>query len=79
MGGTGFMGEHEGTGFGHQGFHYWDDKALVNQTLHFLDGKQIEIMERLSIWDDKTQLSCTVELHTEDAPFASPKNSSIES
>ena len=62
MGGTGFMGEHEGTGFGHQGFHYWDGKALVNQTLHFLDGKQIEIMERLSIWDDKTRLSCTVEL-----------------
>ena len=62
MGGGGGMGMHEGTPFGRQGFSYWDDKALVNQTLQSFDGQELEIMERLSISPDRTKLSCVLEL-----------------
>jgi hypothetical protein len=60
--GSGFLSEHEGVPFGREGFHYWDDKALVDQTLHFFDGHKIEIMERLSFSADRTALICALEI-----------------
>lgn len=62
MGGGGSMGMHQGTPFGRQGFSYWDEKALVHQTLQSFDGHELEIMERLSISSDRTKLSCVLEL-----------------
>jgi hypothetical protein len=62
MGGTGFSSMHEGVPFGRQGFHYWDDKALVHQSLQSFDGQEIEVMERLSFSPDRTKLLCVVEL-----------------
>lgn len=78
MGGGGSMGMHEGTPFGRQGFSYWDEKALVHQTLQSFDGQELEIMERLSISPDRTKLSCVLELssggrtvnYTEEFPIA---------
>jgi len=54
MGGGGFSGMHESTPFGRHGFHYWDDKAIVHQSLQHFDGEEIEIMERLSLSPDRT-------------------------
>jgi hypothetical protein len=62
MGGGGSMGVHEGTPFGREGFSYWDEKALVHQTLQSFDGQELEIMERLSISPDRAKLSCVLEL-----------------
>jgi len=62
MGGGGTSGMHEGVPFGRQGFQYWDDKALVNQTLHSFDGHELEVMQRLSLSPDRTKLSCVLEL-----------------
>jgi hypothetical protein len=62
MGGGGISGLHEGVPFGQHGFRYWDDKALVNQTLHSFDGQELEIMERLSLSPDRTKLFCVMEL-----------------
>jgi hypothetical protein len=56
------MGMHEGTPFGRQGFSYWDEKALVHQTLQSFDGQELEITERLSLSPDRTKLSCFLEL-----------------
>jgi hypothetical protein len=39
MTGGGSTGMHEGTPFGRLAFHYWDDRALVHQTLQSLDGQ----------------------------------------
>lgn len=61
-GGSGFVGEHEGVPFGRQGFHYWDDKALVHQSLQQFNRQEIEIMERLSYSPDGASLICTLEL-----------------
>jgi hypothetical protein len=61
-GGTGFSDMHEGVPFGRQGFHYWDDKALVHQSLQFFDGHEIEVMERLSFSPDRTSLVCALEI-----------------
>jgi hypothetical protein len=61
-GGTGFLGEHEGVPFGRHGFHYWDDKALVHQSLQNFDGQEIELMERLSFSPDCTKLRCSLEI-----------------
>jgi hypothetical protein len=55
-------GVREGTPFVRQGFSYWDEKALVHQTLQSFDGQELEIMERLSISPDRTKLSCVLEL-----------------
>jgi hypothetical protein len=55
-------GTHEGTPFGRQSFSYWDEKALVHQTLQSFDGQELEIMERLSISPQRTKLSCVLEL-----------------
>ena len=62
IGGGGSMGMHQGTPFGRQGLSYWDEKALVHQTLQSFDGHELEIMERLSISPDRTKLSCVFEL-----------------
>jgi hypothetical protein len=62
MTGGGSAGMHEGTPFGRIAFHYWDDRALVHQTLQSLDGREIELMERFSVAADRTALSCTLEL-----------------
>jgi hypothetical protein len=62
MVGGGSMGTHEGTPFGRQSFSYWDEKALVHQTLQSFDGQELEIMERLSISPERTKLSCVLEL-----------------
>ena len=62
MAGGGSMGIHEGVPFGRQGFHYWDNKVLVHQSLQSFDGQEIEVMERLSFSPDRTKLSCVVEL-----------------
>jgi hypothetical protein len=62
MGGGGFTSMHEDVPFGQYGFRYWDDKALINQTLHSFDGQELEIMERLSISPDRRQLFCVLEL-----------------
>ena len=62
MGGSGSAGMHEGTPFGRQGFHYWDEKALVHQSLQSFDGQEIEVMERLSFSPDRTMLVCALEI-----------------
>jgi DNA-binding transcriptional MerR regulator len=78
MAGGGSIGMHHGTPFGRQGFSYWDEKALVHQTLQSFDGQELEIMERLSLSPDRTKLSCVLELSsggrivnfTEEFPIA---------
>jgi hypothetical protein len=62
MAGGGRMGMHHGAAFGQQGFSYWDEKALVHQTLQSFDGHELEMMERLSLSPDRTKLSCVFEL-----------------
>jgi hypothetical protein len=62
MVGGGNMGIHESTPFGRQSFSYWDEKALVHQTLQMFDGQALEVMERLSFSPDRTTLVCHLEL-----------------
>ena len=77
MSGGGFAGMHEGTPYGRHSFSYWDDKALVQQTLQSFDGHELEITERLSISEDRKKLSCILELssggrtirYTDDFPI----------
>ena len=73
----GIRAMHEGVGYADYGFDYWDGKARVIQTLHLLDGCQIEVMRRLSISEDRRKLSFFLELssggrtvnHTEEFPI----------
>ena len=53
---------HNSVPIGSHGFHYWDGDALVNQTLQSFSGRQIEIMQGLSISSDRTKLNCIVVL-----------------
>jgi hypothetical protein len=62
MAGDGHMGMHQGAPFGRQGFSYWDQTALVHQTLQSFDGHELEMMERLSLSPDRTKLSFVLEL-----------------
>ena len=62
MTGGGHFGKHGGVSFGRQGFHYWDDKALVHQSLQNFDGQEIELMERLSFSPDRTKLRYSLEI-----------------
>lgn len=62
MVGGGSMGMHEGSPFSRQSFSYWDEKALVHQTLQSFDGQELEIMQRLSISTERKKLSCVLEL-----------------
>ena len=59
---VGGVGEREGTPFGRSSFHYWDGKALVQQTLQSFDSHEVELMERFSMSEDGTKLVCSVEL-----------------
>ena len=62
MGGGGYSGTHNGHLSSRQAFHYWDQDALVEQSLHSLDGCEIEIMQRFEISSDETTLSFVTEL-----------------
>ncbi len=42
--------------YGGQAFQYWDHKALVSQELHYFDGREIEMMVRLSVSDEPEPL-----------------------
>jgi hypothetical protein len=56
-----------GIGFGSSSsnsFCYWDDKALVYQTLRYFSGQQIEQMERIAISENGSQLLYELELST---------------
>jgi len=52
----------DGQAYGRHGFHYWDDKALVNQTLQIFEGQELEIMERISRSEDGATLVYEQEL-----------------
>jgi hypothetical protein len=78
MGGGGQFGFHPEHGsFGSHSFHYWDDKALVYQTMRHFSGQEVEQMERLSFSEDGKQLRYQQELssgghtvrHEETFPF----------
>jgi hypothetical protein len=62
LGGGGKWGVHNGVPFGRIGFNYWDENALVHQTLQSFDGHELEIMERVSLSGDRSKLLCTTEL-----------------
>jgi len=53
---------HEGIPFGRNSFNYWEDKALVQQSLQSFDEQDVEIMERYALSEDGTKLVCTIEL-----------------
>ena len=56
-GGGGFFSVNKDRGaFSSHSFHYWDDKAIVYQTMRYFSGQQIEQMERLSVSEDGQQL-----------------------
>jgi hypothetical protein len=55
MGGSGFVSA-AGEGLSSHGFHYWDGKAVVFQTMRYFSGQEIEHMERLRMSDDGTRL-----------------------
>lgn len=55
-GGGGFSFDTERGSFGNHSFQYWDDKALVYQSLRFFYGQQVEQMERLAISENGSQL-----------------------
>ena len=67
----------EGKAHSSHAFHYWDDKALVHQTLRVFEGQELEAMERISLSDDRTMLVYEQELssggltkkHEERFPF----------
>ena len=61
VGGGGLFPRDEET-YGRNAFHYWDDKALVHQTLQFFAGQELEIMERISRTDDGATLIYDQEL-----------------
>jgi len=75
--GGGNMFPREGKEYGNHAFHYWDDKALVHQTLRVFEGQELEAMERISLSDDRTMLVYEQELssggltkkHEERFPF----------
>jgi hypothetical protein len=52
----------EGTPFGRHSFSYWDEKALVHQTLQSFDSQSIELMNRLASPEDKIRLSLSLEV-----------------
>jgi hypothetical protein len=62
MFGGGGVFPREGKGFSNHAFHYWDDKALVYQSLKVFDGQELEAMERISLSDDDRMLVYEQEL-----------------
>ena len=75
--GGGNVSPRQGKSYGNHAFHYWDDKALVHQTLRVFEGQELESMERISLSDDRTALVYEHELssagltkrHEERFPF----------
>lgn len=73
----------KGKEYGNHSFHYWDDKALVHQTLRIFEGQELEIMERTSRSQDGATLVYEQELssggltkrHEERFPFRDLKMS----
>jgi hypothetical protein len=71
-GGNVFPGE--GKSYGNHSFHYWDEKALVNQTLRVFEGQELQ---RILLSNDRTMLVYEQELssggltkrHEERFPF----------
>ena len=67
----------EGKAHSNHAFQYWDDKALVHQTLRVFEGQELESMERISLSEDRTMLVYEQELssggltkkHEERFPF----------
>ena len=56
-GGGGFSSvDKDGGAFSSHSFHYWDDKAIIYQTMRYFSGQQLEQMERLAVSEDGTQL-----------------------
>lgn len=64
MTGGGSLFPRDGETYGRNSFHYWDDKALVHQTLQFFAGQELEIMERFSRSDDGAKLVYEQETHS---------------
>ena len=62
--GGGSLFPKDGETYGRNAFHYWDDKALVHQTLQFFAGQELEIMERISRSEDGATLIYEQELHS---------------
>jgi hypothetical protein len=77
LSGGGGVFSREGKGFSNHAFHYWDDKALVYQSLRVFEGQELEAMERFSLSDDGRTLVYEQELssggltkrHEERFPF----------
>jgi hypothetical protein len=75
--GGGSVFPREGQMNGNHSFHYWDDKALVHQTLRIFGGQELEIMERTWRSEDGATLVYEQELssggltkrHEERFPF----------
>jgi hypothetical protein len=64
LAGGGSLFPKNGETCGRNSFHYWDDKALVHQTLQFFAGQELEIMERFSRSDDGGKLVYEQETHS---------------
>ena len=75
--GGGSVFPREGKAHSNHAFHYWDDKALVNQTLRVFEGQELESMERILLSNDRKMLVYEQELssggltisHQERFPF----------
>lgn len=75
--GGGSVFPREGKANANHAFHYWDNKALVHQSLRVFEGQELESMERISMSDDCTTLLYEQELssggltkkHEERFPF----------
>jgi len=64
MTGGGSLFPKNGETYGRNSFHYWDDKALVHQTLQFFAGQELEVMERFSRSEDEGKLVYEQEMHS---------------
>jgi len=64
LAGGGSLFPRDGETYGRNSFHYWDDKALVHQTLQYFAGQELEIMERLSRSEDGGKLVYEQEAHS---------------
>jgi len=56
-GGGGFSSvTKDGSAYSSHSFHYWDNKAIVFQTMRYFSGQQFEQMERLAVSEDGAEL-----------------------
>ena len=62
MGSDGWTGTHSGVHFGGQSFRRFDNGELVERTLQFFDGHEIEFRKSLWLSADRTKLLCTLTL-----------------